>query len=82
MLEISTGDTPRSDSGQSVRITNCLPAECGDDVVNRVETYLVAFGSNFVNAVRKPVPGEQRVFDGSRATACRLPPEFLNMRLQ
>ncbi|MFY4815131.1 hypothetical protein ACOJIV_20900 [Haloarcula sp. AONF1] len=51
--------------------------ERADDVVDREETYIVPLGGGFLNAVREPAPGGQRVFDGSRPTARRLSPEFL-----
>lgn len=36
--------------------------ECRDDVVYRVETEVAALFASFVNGIRDPVPGEQRIF--------------------
>jgi len=41
--------------------------KCGDDIVDGVETEVITLGGGLVDAIRKSAPGEQRVFDGSRA---------------
>jgi len=39
----------------------------GDDIVDGVEMEVITLGGSAADAIRKSAPGEQRVFDGSRA---------------
>ena len=57
-------------------------SDCGDDVVDRIERNIAALGGGVADAIGTSAPGEQRVLDGSRAATRRLPPEFLDVRLQ